>query len=212
MSRGGLKISRVSGTEPTDTSDKVDWLEAFARKLKASEPSTAVEAARVRDAKSLHDQISAIMGNKPNFTTVDEKVQYYRKQMGLDVFLQKMNEEKTNMKIAIAQLPESFNKFTDKDKEDIVNFVKNKCETHHGNIQVPALVEEVSQTFRQRGIQPQDVNSMEFEKFISDEILNAKKQSPTVDEHNVNIGRGVGLETDIDAQEGGLFDNLMPVK
>lgn len=220
MSRGGFKIQRVSESEPTEGAEHVDWLDAFARRLAATPaaPKDAVEQARKRDATSIYDQISSILSRKPHFSTVEDKVQDYQDKIGLRDYLSRMSsakEEDARKKLAgdlEADLPESFSKLSDKDRDDIVRFVRNKCETHHGNIQVPALVEEVSQTFRQRGIQPQDVNDMKFEKFISDEILKAKQNNPSADENNVNIGLGVGLENDIDVNEGDLFDSLMPVK
>lgn len=222
MSRGGIKISRVSESEPTDCAERVDWLDAFARKMKQNEakvPANAVDAARTRDANSLFDQISSILSKKPIHSSVEEKVQDYQERIGLKEYISRMSaakEEEARKKLAgeaeQVDLPDSFSKLSDKDREDIVNFIRNKCDTHHGNIQVPALIEEVSQTFRQRGVQPQDVNDVKFEKFVSDEIVKAKKKNPTVDEHNVNIGLGVGLETDLDTDNGDLFDSLMPVK
>lgn len=220
MSRGGFKVQRVSKSEPIESAERVDWLDAFARRLAATPaaPKDAVEQARKRDATSIYDQISSILSRKPHFSTVEDKVQDYQDKIGLGNYLSRMSsskEEEARKKLAgefEVDLPDSFSKFSDKDRDDIVRFIRNKCETHHGNIQVPALVEEVSQTFRQRGIQPQDVNDIKFEKFISDEILKAKQNSPSPDENNVNIGLGVGLENDIDVNEGGLFDSLMPVK
>lgn len=201
--------------------DRVDWLDAFAKKIEeaSKSPATAVEQARARDQRSLVDQISLIMSRHvSNSSSVEDKVQEYQDKTGLREYLRRMSEAKNFQQKKTAQeeiekLPSNFDKFSDKIKDDIKNFVRNKCETHHGNIQVPALVEEVSRTFRQVGVQPQDINDMQFEKYISDQITKAKKRSPTSDEHNVNLGLGVGIDNNnIDSANLDVFEGLTPVK
>ncbi len=222
MSRGGLKINRVD-PNLTDRSDRVDWLDAFADAVEkvSKDPVTAVEAARHRD-HNYSDQISAIVARRP-IQTVESVVQYYQDQTGLKDYLRRMEaskNEESHRKIAqeimnaadaAHELPPSFDKLSDKDREDVKNFIRNKCETHHGNIQVPALVEEVSQTFRQKGIEPSDVNDTQFEKYVSDEITRAKKQNPSADEHDVNIGLGVGTNSESTMTDD-AFQALNPAK
>lgn len=220
MSRGGFKITRVTMNE--NSGDRVDWLDAFARRLEEVSKSslTAVEQARARNEQSLLDQISNIMSRQVrNSASVEDKVQEYQDKTGLKEYLRRMSaareqeQRKNAQQEDISELPENFDKFSNKIKEDIKTFVRNKCETHHGNIQVPALVEEVSRTFRQAGVQPQDVNDMHFEKFISDQIARAKKRNPSSDEHNVNLGLGVGIDkNNIDSANLDVFEGLTPVK
>lgn len=220
MSRGGFKITRVSESERHG--DRVDWLDSFARRLEevSKSPITAVEQARARDEQSLLDQISNIMSRqRHSSSSVEDKVQEYQDKTGLKEYIRRMSaareeeRKKTAQEESVGDLPESFNKFPEKIKNDVKTFIRNKCETHHGNIQVPALVEEVSRTFRQAGVQPQDVNDMHFEKFISDQIARAKKRSPSSDEHNMNLGLGVGVDKDnIDSANLDVFEGLTPVK
>ena len=220
MSRGGFKITKVTMGE--GSGDRVDWLDSFARNIEqaSKSPLNAVEQARARNEESLLDQISNIMSKQVrNSSTVEDKVQEYQDKTGLKEYLRRMSADreeerkKTAQENSIGELPESFNRFSDKIKSDIKNFIRNKCETHHGNIQVPALVEEVSRTFRQSGVQPQDVNDMHFEKFISDQISKAKGRSPSADEHNTNLGLGVGVDkNNIDSANLDVFEGLTPVK
>ena len=216
MSRGGFKINKVSDSDSYESSKEEtlpSWLELFANKIK-NNSTTAVEAARQRDANSFYDQISAIVSKKPAHSSVEEKVREYQNKIGLQEYLRRVSQNETSYKVAQqpTQLPESFNKLTEKDRQDIITFVRNKCETHHGNIQVPALVEDVKQTFRQRGVQPQDVNDKVFEKFISDEIIRAKKMNPSAEPLNNSLGKGVGLEQDFGTDNQDFFANLLPVK
>lgn len=220
MSRGGFKITRTNCEY--ERGERVDWLDTFARDIeKASkQPRNAVEQARARDYQSIFDQITSIV-SKTNGreNLVETKVQEYQDKTGLKEYLRRMNAAKEEARKKVAQepaagdLPQSFAKLPPKVQEDIKNFIRNKCETHHGNIQVPALVEEVSKTFRNAGVQPQDVNDMSFEKFVSDEIMRAKERNPSADEHNVNIGLGVGLDdNDADSANLDVFEGLTPVK
>lgn len=218
MSRGGFKITRTTMGE--NYGDRVDWLDSFARKIEevSKSPTTAVEAARSRDQQSILDQISSIMSRQARPSSVEDKVQEYQDKIGLKEYLRRMALSKENVQKKVAQddiqeLPEAFNKFPENLKNDIKTFIKNKCDTHHGNIQVPALVEEVSRTFRQRGVQPQDINDMQFEKFISDQIMSAKSRNPSFEENNHNLGRGVGLDnSDIDSGNVDVFEGLNPIK
>lgn len=219
MSRGGIKITRTTMGE--SSGDRVEWLDAFARKVEevSKSPLNAVESARARDQRSLLDQISSIVSRQGRSSfSVEDKVQEYQDKTGLKEYIRRMSAAKEAERKKIAQedqleLPESFNKFSDNLKNDIKTFVRNKCETHHGNIQVPALVEEVSKTFRQAGVQPQDVNDMHFEKFISDQIARAKSRNPSADEHNHNLGLGVGIDNNsIDSANLDVFEGLTPVK
>lgn len=219
MSRGGFKITRTTMGE--DSGDRVDWLDAFARKIEevSKSPVNAVEVARARDQRSLLDQISSIVSRQagPSFS-VEDKVQEYQDKTGLKEYLRRMSAVKEEERKKLAQedqseLPDNFSKFPENIKNDIKTFIRNKCETHHGNIQVPALVEEVSRTFRQSGVQPQDVNDMHFEKFISDQIARAKARSPSTDEHNNNLGLGVGIDNNnVDSANLDVFEGLTPVK
>lgn len=218
MSRGGFKITRVTMGE--STGDRVDWLDAFAQRIEqaSKSPLNAVEQARARNEQSLLDQISNIMSRRRNSASVEDKVQEYQEKIGLKEYLRRMStaKEAERQKTAqenLGELPEHFNKFPERLRNDIKTFVRNKCDTHHGNIQVPALVEEVSKTFRQAGVQPQDVNDMHFEKFISDQIAKSKQRNPSSDEHNLNLGLGVGVDNDnIDSANSDVFEGLTPVK
>lgn len=219
MSRGGIKITKTTMGE--SSGDRIDWLDSFAQKIEqaSKSPLNAVDAARSRDQRSLLDQISSIMSRQSRqSSSVEDKVQEYQDKIGLKEYLRRMSaHEEDRKKIAqedsMGELPKNFDKFSDKIKNDIKTFIRNKCKTHHGNIQVPALVEEVSRTFRQMGVQPQDVNDMQFEKFVSDQISIAKAHSPSVDEHNVNLGLGVGVDNgSVDSSNLDIFEGLTPVK
>lgn len=213
MSRGGLKISRTNFGE-TGTGDRVDWLDSFAQKVNqiGKNSQNAVEAARSRDHSNFNDQINSIISRQFKPRTVEEVVNHYQDKIGLKEWLRRSAAAEAAMKTGEG-LPENFNKFSPALIEDIKNFVRNKIETHHGNIQVPAVVEEVVHTFRQSGISPQDVNEPGFEKFISDCIVAAKKNNPLANEHNVNLGRGVGIDSNnIDSANYDMFEGLSPAK
>jgi hypothetical protein len=217
MSRGGFKITRISETE---TGRSSDWMDGFANRVANVDTATnAVQAARARDQQSLIDQITAIMGgDRPRFSSVQAAVEDYQERTGLKEWLkltaeQNENQTKQAQDLGMGSLPQIFNKFPQDLQNDIATFVRNKVETHHGNVQVPAIVEDVVQTFRQRGVSPRDVNDTEFEKFISDCIVRSKSLNPGINDNTINLGKGVGLDVkNVDSGNVDIFEGLNPVK
>lgn len=230
MSRGSLKITR---TDDYESSRRVDWLDSFARKIEqtAADPRTAVEAARQRDQKSVVDMIQAIMSGRPGKpNTVEGKVQDMQDRTGLQEYLRRVQSDDQSADVVKSgdqdeegketakkdddrtdSLPDSFSDLTEKTRDDVKNYINNVIETHHGNIHVPAIVESVIQTFRQNGVSPHHVNDVAFEKYISDRIVDQKRKSPAQEEHNTNIGKGIGVDNDLDGNDD-MFEGLMPVK
>lgn len=222
--RGGIKINRTQ--YDYETGERVDWLDAFAQRIidtaavQAPEPVNAVQQARARD-QSMLEQITSIVSGRHN--SVESKVREYQDKIGLNDYLRNVNADNLKhiaQKIAADsailtndhhELPGSFDRLPPKVRDDVKNFIRNKCETHHGNIQVPALVEDVSKTFRNAGIQPHDVNDQQFERYLNEEIIAAKKRSNSIDDHNVNIGLGVGVDIDDNVSDNTL-SWLNPVK
>lgn len=213
MSRGGFKIQKVE--EEQLSGDRIDWLDSFAQKIEnvsnatnASVPRTAVEVARRRNYQSIIDQISSIVGGKAQPNAVEAKVREMQDRTGLNEWLKRQAQVESSL----PEDPNLFGKVPESVKEDIKNFIWNLISTHHGNIQVPAVVEEVSRIFKSKGVTHQDVNDMAFEKYISDQIVKAKKNEPMAEEHNTNIGRGLGVEKEVDPESGDAFSGLNPVK
>ena len=216
MSRGGFKVRRADYSEH-ESGNRVDWLDSFARKVEeiSDKPRNAVEVARSRDYRSLVEQISSIMSRRPaTQNAVETKVQELQQRTGLTEWLRRQAQAaEAEMKTGEEELPQLFKKLSPEVQENVKAFIANLIATHHGNIHVPAIVEEVSKTFRGKGIQPQDVNDMLFEKYISDQIVKAKKNEPIAEEQNINIGRGIGIDTqDMDAANIDAFEGLNPVK
>lgn len=197
--------------------ERIDWLDNFADRIAkvSSDPRTAVEAARTRDQQSIMDQISSIMSGKAtSANSVESKIQDMQERTGLKEYLRRMKsaQEHSEDMSKIDRLPESFADLPESTQNDVQNYVKNLIETHHGNIHIPAIQESVIQTFRLKGVHPKHINDQAFEKYISDCILDQKKKHPSFEEHNSNLGRGVGLDGEIDPENNDFFSSLMPVK
>lgn len=179
MSRGGPKIQRADYSQ-TERSDKVPWLEAFFQAEASKNPKTAVEVARSRNqmTPSMSDQISSILFGPKG--TVESKVQELQERTGLKAFLSQAQDGSLNFLPNLN--PELKNK--------IINFIKNKVNTHHGLISVPAIQEEVFNTFRNEGLSPQDVEAPDFNRYISNSILELQQHAPNNDFSQ--LGKGVG--------------------
>jgi len=213
MSRG-FKITR-SDYSDKDSSDRVGWLDDFAKKLEAisNAPKSAVEVARNRNQQSILDQISQIVSKKTiTSKNFESAVQELQDRVGLKEYLKRVSASENILdgqkQISNHNLGEIFKDLPKDVIQDIDDFIRNMIEyTHHGNIQVPPVVEAVKNTFKQ--VQPYHVNDNRFEKYVSDLIAESKKRNPSRTENNHNIGRGVGLENTQGPTHGDFFEGIM---
>lgn len=204
MSRGGPKITRSDYYE-ISPSTSVNWLDRFAQGLQNQEAKTAVEVAR---QQSMFDQINSIVGNKPAHATVESKVQDLQERTGLKAFLQRSSIASGNPKLAQAAL---FPSVSDELRNKIFSFIRNLVETHRGLVPVPAVQEEILNTFRLQGLQASDVNSPEVAKFVSDTILEVRQKNPSTESNVSELGRGVGvIMNDEDGSNSDFFKGLLP--
>jgi hypothetical protein len=215
MSRGGFKVNRQADVTESE-GNLSGWLKEFAKKQDGQ--GTAVDAARARNAQSFLNQIVSIMGNPPRYATVDDAVKDMRERTGLNTYLEKIKsaeaseDSKKKVNKLAAGLPESLAKYTNV-AEDIENFVRNNIRNGHSlSATVPQLQHDILAIFGVRnGIEPHDVMNDEVAKYLSDIIL-SERSLTAPDEHNPNIGYGVG-RTDIDDYDNqDAFEGLMPAR
>ena len=195
MSRGGFKVSRQDYSESSYATP--NWLNQFANQ-EASK--TAVEVARKRDSASLYDQLNSIMnGHQGGFSTVEQKVQDLASRIGLQTYLQ----SKSASQLPLAHLNQQL-------REKVISFTNNLIETHRGLITLPAIQEEILQTFQGDGISPQDINDPEMSKYLSGMILDIQQRNPVQDADLNNLGKNLGIELEHDANNSDFFTNLLP--
>ena len=201
VNRGGSDFVR---------SERVNWLDQFADSVVKASTITAVEVARNRQQSSspIYETINSIMMGRSAFSSVDEKVQDMQERTGLKVYLQRVSQEQNKVDKIASEGP-----FGDLDKslrEDIINYSTNVVRTSRGlGVTVPSLQYDILAQFKKRGLQPDDVNNELVAKLLSDLILNEKKLHPTVDEHHMDLGKGVGVsDTSDDADGSCFFDGL----
>lgn len=203
-----IKITRQEYQDHTATlasSKRTDWLDGFANSIvNAAEKPTdnAVEAARARQSQSVIDSIRSIVSKEPVFSSVAGKVQDLQERIGLKEWMKR--KEIIAAITAEASIDEQL-------KVDIEIFVKNKIETRHGNIHVPALQEDVLTLFKSRGITAEDVEDPNFEAYLFNEIRRIKDMNPAHDNLK-DLGKGVGVGTDSDRCNSDFFDSLSPTK
>lgn len=222
MSRGGFKITRSDYYE-VDPGDRIDWLDSLAQDLAKKEttadPKSAVEVARARNNQSIIDQINSIVGNKPRHSSVEGIVQEMQERTGLKEYMKRMSSTEPKQG-KVAAIPNEevkkkiiFEKFGPSIREKIINFVKNRIATHRGRVPLPAIQDEIINTFRNDGVQPQDVNNPEVAGFINQVIIDERRNTPSLDVNDVNLGRGVGVQDmdDDDGSNSDFFRGLLPV-
>lgn len=198
MSRG-FKINRHNYDYAT--SERVDWLDSFADKIQEASQTTAVQVARERSQATVHEQINSIMmGGSPSssYATVDDAVRDMQERTGLGEYLKRVSNKLKADKTASENIEsDAFEGLNAKLKESIINYCTNKISTHRGQVTVPAVQHDVLTTFKNSGLQPQDVNCEAVARLISNMILKEQQTSPAKEENNMNMGLGVGRD-DID--------------
>ncbi|MBC8294549.1 MAG: hypothetical protein H8E55_01935 [Pelagibacterales bacterium] len=210
MSRDNFKINRNS--HDYVRSERVNWLDEFVDNLeKSSRPKSAVEVARERSQTSVLDQISGIVGNKSTHATVESKVKELQDRVGLTEYLNRVSSDKESAKIASLDMNDAFDKFGPKMKDDIINFCRNKISTHRGQIAVPAVQHDILTTFKQYGLQPQDVDTDKVAECISNLIESELRNNPSTDISNPDLGKGVGVtDMDDDNSNSDFMAGLLP--
>jgi hypothetical protein len=218
MSRGGSKINRADG-DYERSSSMPKWLTNFADSL--NKQKSAVQVARDRDHEagqySILNQISNLVSDKPRHATVDSIVKEMRERTGLDDYLKRISAKadiKKNLKVEANKeesvLPKSLSKYK-KCSDDIINYIRNTISNTHGmGVTIPQLQHDILYTFGKRyGLETQDVLNDDVAKYINDCIVSA--QSHIVpEEHNPNIGAGVGRTEGETDEDKDAFAILMP--
>ena len=209
-----LKINRqeyIEHQRVEPESKRTDWLDAFANQIVAAADKpkeTAVEAARIRQSQTILDDIRSIISKKPVHTTVASKVDELQERTGLKEYIRR--KQILNDITASAQL-DVFASMDEDLKSDIDSFVTNKVKTRHGNIVVPALQEDILQLFKNRGLTANDVEDPEFEQYLFDAIKSVKDLNPSR-ENLKDLGKGVGVSTEVDKLNSDFFGSLSPSK
>lgn len=199
--RGGNKITRADYFEHSVGTKNSTWLEdtlnAIAKAQESVEAQTIVEQGRDRSSSFL-DQINSILSPKQS---VEGKIQDYHEKTGLKEYLEKN-------KIA-SEILSSLNSDT---KDKILTFIKNKITSNRGLVSLPALQEELLNTFKTQGVSPDEIHDPVLSKYISDQILEEKKKFPDMQLDHSNLGKAdldVGNVSDYGKNED-FFTSLMP--
>lgn len=162
-----------------NSNSTIDWLEQFAEDY-------SKQAYPTDNSQNYYDQIAAIVGGKKSFNTVQEKVNDYAARLGLDK-VSKDTESLDNIKNAVLQ----FNNILQNNpvlKEKVFNFIKNKIESFHGNITIPALQYELIRNFKNDGLTNNDIHDENFIKYISHLLLESQSRYPKIQTNN-NLGQ-----------------------
>lgn len=215
MSRGNFKVYLENREDYDFEHDGTvgncpDWLSSFAEEFAAKEAQkTVVDQVRERHSQlSIQDQINSIMnGVSAPYGSVEEAVADYQQRTGFSEYA----------KVAAAmEILDADDKDTEKKTPEIIErnpaidvFIINLVDTNHG-IQLPAILQSISENFRRDGIGDQQLTDPELARYISTKL----KAIPQMEE--MNLGKGVGLN---DEEAGGSMDqntnpfvNMMPHK
>ena len=216
-----IKITRQSYFE-SGASERVGWLDNFAKDQAEKNPAllTAVETARQRDQKSILDQISYVINNKPAHASVESAVKDMQERTGLNEYMKRLsttNEEtkKTAQeKEDEGQLAEkALEGFTPEMKGKILTFIKNKLQGNP-HLNYEAIKEELAKTFRtgkteDECVSEEELTGADFENLVNALREKAEKNSPAAMEANdQNLGKEMADTKDLTVDD--VFKNMTP--
>lgn len=200
-------MTKINPIRPFSQTSRVDWLDSFADAIvKADQqPKNVVESARARNYESLLEQLNSIMSGKAKAAgSVDAKVKELQERTGLAEYLKLVNAQKeitaqdmleVSDQEILPDIPEDL-------KEKIKIFVDNIIGSKHGNTAVIAITNNVFETFKNKGLTSDLVNSREFEKYVDDRIRDYKEKNPNVqDQVNNNLGKNLGTEIEVNESD-----------
>lgn len=189
-------------------SERVDWIDEFANQIEKASV-TAVEVSRYRNQTSIHEQINSIINNGPITAnkTVEGIVHEMQERVGLKTYLAAVVAKRETNKVA--QTEEAFAGLNPALKESILSFIKNKTKTNYGHgVTFSSIQHDLISLF---DVSPEDINNEEVSRFIENLIAEERKLNPSSDDHNHNLGKGVGVMDADDHENEDFFKGLMPV-
>lgn len=178
-----------------------DWMNEFTKNLEKQ----SVES-RSKSSNSIYEQINAIMGGKPKYSSVAQAVEDMKERSGMTSFLNKMqaraNEESVKKK-ANAKVFET--------NPQIKDTVDNYITDTRGNLPIPAVVERI------KGIHHNDVaddsawDDEEFLHYINNKSIEENKKHPNSDNTSSNLGKINNFaDDDLDPSNMDAFHSLNP--
>lgn len=183
----------------TNKEGLADWLDIFAKEYaKTTKNKSAVEAARER-TKSIHEQISSIMGVSGH--TVESKVKELQDRTGLTEYLKRF--------ASTEETKEMFAKFSPKMRKDLKNTIYNIVSSNRGNIEIPAVQHELLALFKQYGLRPEDVNEVSVFNYINNKIVKELKINPPNKGDLSQLGK-IDYDLNEDDDDSDFFKGMMP--
>jgi hypothetical protein len=197
-------------------SERVDWLDAFAKEQakKENSQSTAVDKARERDQKSMLDQISYIIDKKPRHASVESAVKDMQDRTGLSEYIKRLSVlNETGKKTAQEEKPvvdvnKLMEPFEPELQKKIFTFVKNKVESSQGNLATGAIVADLAHTLRQDGLDESDISTEDFSNWIDQLRDDVKKRFPMDMGNDQNFGKDTAIDDESNMNDD-VFKNMM---
>jgi len=109
---------------------------------------------------------------------------------------------------SVTEKNDIFAQFGSDMKKDIINFCKNRISSYRGQISIPAVQEDLLSSFRQQGLQSQDVYTKAVASYIDNLIIDELRANPPIDTNNSDLG-ALDKNLDDDNDDNDFFANLM---
>lgn len=205
--RGGFKIEKMYDESVSEEKHECpSWLDRFAKEYaeKEAAPVTAVEVARRRNAPSISDQISAIMGGPQapgsRYSSVEEAVNDYAQRIGLNQY------RKQALAMQIIANSEEEGESEKKKRPKLLDsnpavdsYIHNIVDTNH-SAQLPAILYNLGVAFSRDGVTETDLDDPDLARYINDLLTEKRK---LLRHNEPNAGKYLGVIN----EDAGMLDN-----
>jgi hypothetical protein len=168
-----------------------------------------LQATAIRKQSGFYEEISQMFGGqKQKYNSVQAAVDDMITRTGLQSYLQNISaQQKQNKKTAQDQ--NLFPTAKPNVRENIFHFIRNKVSDAHGRIPIAVLQDEILSTFRNDGIQPEDIYSEALARYINQVIIAEQIKNPIHESSDPNLGKNL-QEMDDDGSNDDFFRGLNP--
>ena len=165
-------------------------------------------SAAQRKQGGFYEEITQMFGGtKQKYNSVQAAVEDMITRTGLQSYLQNISAQKIqNKKTANHNF---FPSIQQNVRENIFHFIDNKISDSHGKIPITVLQDELLSTFRNNGIQPEDIYSEDLARYINQSLVAEQIKNPIHESSDPNLGKNL-QEMDDDGTNDDFFRGLNP--
>lgn len=169
-----------------------------------------LQATVVRKQSGFYEEISQMFGGqKQKYNSVQAAVDDMITRTGLQSYLQNISAQQKQTKKIANQQSSLLSSLKPNIRENVFHFIRNKIGDARGKIPIAVLQDELLSTFRNEGLQAEDIYSEELARYINQALIAEHIKNPIKDSVNPNLGKNI-QETEDNGANNDFFHGLNP--